>query len=268
MITTSNEANAKNIVFFDSGLGGLSVLSEALDRLPGENYIYFADNLYVPYGMKPQEDVRRFILGAFERIMENEVKAIVVACNTATSLVVRQLRSDYGIPVIGMEPAVKPAVEHNRASGKRVLVLATPITLKQTKYAELISRLDGDHIVDSLPLPELVAYCEALNFDPGEIGAYFRDKLAPYDLNNYGTIVLGCTHYPFYGKLLKELLPPHIELVDGSRGTVSRLSDVLETHGLSNPQTRGRVTFSCSGEPAYIEKLERALALYRSELSV
>ncbi|MFB9330358.1 glutamate racemase [Paenibacillus aurantiacus] len=268
MITTSYKANAKNIVFFDSGLGGLSVLSEALDRLPGENYIYFADNLYVPYGLKPQEDVRRFILGAFARIMENDVKAIVVACNTATSLVVRQLRSEYGIPVIGMEPAVKPAVEHNRASGKRVLVLATPITLNQTKYAELISRVDGDHIVDSIPLPELVTYCEELNFDPATIGAYFQKKLSPYDLNDYGTIVLGCTHYPFYRQLLTELLPPHIELVDGSRGTVSRLSDVLTTQSLLNPQTRGSLTFNCSGEPAYISKLERALAMFRTELTV
>ncbi|WEK55898.1 MAG: glutamate racemase [Candidatus Cohnella colombiensis] len=249
------------IGFFDSGIGGLTVLAEALRRLPTENYIYMADTLHVPYGPKPIVDVKGYIFDAIEQLMQEDIDALVVACNTATSIAVAELRNKYAIPIIGIEPAVKPAVEMNRETGRRVLVFATQLTLQQPKYYALVSRVDEEGIVDSLPLPELVTYCEELQFDKDIIGAYFREKLAPFNLDDYGIVVLGCTHYPFYADLLREILPSHIGIVDGSSGTIKRLSAMLYRYGMTKlEQGSGQVKFMCtSHEPHYIEKMRIAL---------
>lgn len=250
------------IGFFDSGIGGLTVLAEALGRFPAEDYLYMADTLHVPYGAKSEDEVRSFILTIVEKIIREGVDALVVACNTATSIAVTELRTLYSLPIIGMEPAVKPAVEMNRATGKRVLVFATQLTLRQPKYYALVSRVDEGGIVDSLPLPELVAYCENLQFDRRILGEYFRAKLAPFDLDKYGIVVLGCTHYLFYKDILGEVLPPHIRIVDGNVGTVKRMSAMLDRIGIPSGRGSGSVRFMCSGEEAaYIGKMRTALGL-------
>ncbi|WP_440117957.1 glutamate racemase [Paenibacillus sp. QZ-Y1] len=250
----------KKIAFFDSGIGGLTVLHKALQYFPEEQYLYYADTLHVPYGTKSAVEVRGHIFDCVEAIVQENVQAIVIACNTATSLAVKDLRAKYDIPVIGMEPAVKPAVEMNRSSGKRVLVFATALTLSQTKYNELVSRVDDHHSVDSIPLPELVEWCEQLDFDPVKIAAYFRLKLADFDLNLYGTVVLGCTHYPFYTSILRTVLPDHIQIIDGSTGTVNRLKHLL---GLTHQTIANRephVTFrSSSGLSEDLENMSAAL---------
>ncbi|MDF2669155.1 MAG: glutamate racemase [Paenibacillus sp.] len=251
------------IAFFDSGLGGITVLKEAMNQLPHENFIYYADTLHVPYGTKPKDDVKKYILSSVAAIMQEEVKALVIACNTATSIAVTELRSMYDIPIIGMEPAVKPAVEMNRLIGRRVLVMATPLTLQQAKYNELVNRVDDMSIVDSLPLPDLVRYCEALNFDETFLYDYFQTQLSGYALEEYGTIVLGCTHYPFYKSIIAKLVPPHLTIIDGSKGTVKRLQEQLISRSLFSETGSGDVLFLCSGEEeAYISKMQRALQLY------
>lgn len=252
------------IAFFDSGLGGLTVLSEAMKELPQEDFLFYADTLHVPYGTKAKEDVKSYIHHAMETIMKEEVKAIVVACNTATSMAISDLRKAYPIPVIGMEPAVKPAVEISRSSGKRILVLATPLTLKESKYRDLVRRVDSMHIVDSLPLPELVEHCEALNFDQKVMNAYFSKQFESFDMNEYGTIVLGCTHYPFYKRILSDLLPDHIRIIDGSKGTVNRLIQVLSDRDLlSSRGSQDVKLFNSSRSTEYTEKMEKALSIYR-----
>ncbi|OWA35584.1 glutamate racemase [Saccharibacillus sp. O16] len=254
-----------SIAFFDSGIGGLTVLREAVRRLPNEDFIFFADTLHVPYGPKSREEVTRYVHEAAERMLKQDIKALVLACNTATSVAAETLRQSYPVPVIGMEPAVKPAVEMNEASGRRVLVLATELTLSQSKYMELVSRVDDHGIVDSLPMPELVQYCEQLNLNPAELGSYFRSKFQPFDLDEYGTIVLGCTHYPYYAQLLKQMLPPHIQVIDGSAGTVRRLMGILEQQGTSGGGS-GQIRFMNSADdPAYQLKLERAWHLLNTE---
>ncbi|MBP3967151.1 glutamate racemase [Paenibacillus lignilyticus] len=250
--------------FFDSGIGGLTVLAEALRLLPAEDYLYMADTTHVPYGTKSKEEVQTFVFEAVEKMVQQGIDALVIACNTATSIAINELRERYSFPIVGMEPAVKPAVEMNRATGKRVLVLATPLTLQMPKYYALVSRVDQDGIVDSLPLPELVGYCESLQFDRKVMGEYFLAKLAPYDLDRYGIIVLGCTHYPFYTDILRDILPSHIEIVNGNAGTVRRLSALLTRYGIDTGLGSGNVTFMCTGgEAAYIEKMRLALTLLR-----
>ncbi|RAR44609.1 glutamate racemase [Paenibacillus sp. MDMC362] len=252
------------IAFFDSGLGGLTVLSEAMKELPQEDFLFYADTLHVPYGTKAKEDVKSYIHHAMETIMKEEVKAIVVACNTATSMAISDLRKAYPIPVIGMEPAVKPAVEISRSSGKRILVLATPLTIKESKYRDLVRRVDSMHIVDSLPLPELVEHCEALNFDQKVMKDYFTKQFESFDMNEYGTIVLGCTHYPFYKRILSDLLPDHIRMIDGSKGTVNRLIQILSDHDLlSSSGNRDVKLFNSRQSMEYTEKMKKALSLYR-----
>jgi glutamate racemase len=256
-----------SIAFFDSGMGGLSVLHEARKRIPDEEFIYYADTLHVPYGTKPKEQVKDFIMTSVSAIMEQPVpvKALVIACNTATSIAVQDLRKAYSIPIIGMEPAVKPAVELSRRSGRRVLVIATPLTLRESRYHELVNRVDDQSIVDSLPLPELVQYCERLQFDGEEIEAYFHRKLSNYHLSDYGTIVLGCTHFPFYRSLLTRLLPAHMNIVDGSRGTVRRLQEVVAcTKVRSRPVTSPLRFISSNEDQSYVDKMKHALDIYAS----
>lgn len=254
-----------SIAFFDSGIGGLTVLREAVRRLPNEDFIFFADTLHVPYGPKTREQVASYVREAAERILQCDIKALVLACNTATGAAAAELRQSYPVPVIGMEPAVKPAVEMNGGSGRRVLVLATELTLSQSKYIGLVSRVDDQGIVDSLPMPELVEYCERLNFDPDELGAYFRRKFEPFDLNEYGTLVLGCTHYPYYTKLLEDLLPPQIRVIDGSAGTVRRLACVLDEQGSSGGGSGAIRFMNSADDPAYNDKLRRAWEILNEE---
>ncbi|MNZ86185.1 Glutamate racemase 2 [compost metagenome] len=253
------------IGFFDSGIGGLTVLAEALRMLPDKDYLYMADTLHVPYGTKPKEAVKAYVFEAVETMIGEGIDALVVACNTATSIAINDLREHYSLPIVGMEPAVKPAVEMNRATGKRVLVFATPLTLQMPKYYALVSRVDEKGIVDSLPLPELVPYCEALQFDRQIMSAYFMDKLSSYNLDDYGIIVLGCTHYPFYKDILQELLPPHIEIVDGNLGTIKRLSALLSRYGIADGADRGSIKLMCSNnDPVYLDKMQTALNILQN----
>ena len=255
------------IAIFDSGIGGLSVLSEALKILPHENYIYFADTDHVPYGEKSKEEVKEFVLKAGKFLSDQNIKMLAIACNTATSSAITELRNTYDFPVIGMEPAVKPAVSNNK--NKRVLVLATALTLKEQKFRELVDKVDNEKIVDMFPLPELVMFAEGFVFDDDHIIPVLKEKLSSFDLSNYSTVVLGCTHFPFYKDSLGKIFPPGIEIIDGNKGTVAHIKNVLEQKGLINPgKLKGEIVFFHSGKKITDEKLiskYRSLAGYKTE---
>lgn len=255
-----------NIAFFDSGVGGISVLNEAIHHLPTEHYIYFADSLNVPYGTKTPEQVIRYVIDAVENLLPLGIKALVVASNTSTSIAIEELRRRYSFIIIGMEPAVKPALEKSLNLGKRVLVLATPLTLKEEKFKKLVTGLDHFQFVDALPLPELVQYCEMLEFDEQIITSYFQSKFAEYDWNHYGAIVLGCTHYSFYRETLRRLLPPHVDIIDGNAGTIRHLMNRLEqTKQLNANSVSFPVTFlSSKGTVEDINRLKLAFAKIQS----
>lgn len=234
------------IGFFDSGVGGITVLHAALKMLPNEDYIYYADTLNVPYGPKPKDEVKKHIFNAVEFIIQQQVKAIVIACNTATSVSIEDLRSKYTIPIIGMEPAVKPAVEKNKNANKRVLVTATALTLKEEKLQNLITKLDNEHIVDLLPLPGLVQFSERFEFNEQIVLPYLQEQLSKYDVSKYETIVLGCTHFSFYTDMFRKLLPSHINIIDGNIGTVNNLKRTLEEMNSLN-EGNGNIIFYNSG---------------------
>ena len=245
------------IGFFDSGIGGVSVLHEALGRLPQEDFLYYADTDNVPYGSKPKAEVRRHVFAAVDFLVRQGAAVIVVACNTATSVAIADLRAKYDIPIIGMEPAVKVAVDRTPRHAGRILVTATALTLKEEKLHNLIDQIDDDHIVDSLPLPGLVEFAEKREFDGETVLSYLREQLGRFDLRNVEAIVLGCTHFVFFADLFRNIAAPHTEIIDGNRGTVNQLIRILTEQGLLKPG-RGTVTFYHSGR-----KVEEAAELAR-----
>jgi len=238
------------IGFFDSGIGGLTVLKEAIKMMPNEDYIYFADTENLPYGTKPKEKVASLMEEAADYLAQQSIKALVVACNTATSIAITHLRKRYDFPILGMEPAVKPAVEN--FGDKRILVTATTLTLKEEKLENLLSKVDTKHVVDKLPLDGLVRFAENFVFEGIELENYIKEQFRNYDLDQYGAIVLGCTHFIYFKDVIKKVCgKPNIQIVDGNFGTVKHLYATLQEKDLlSRSKSKGRVNFvrSCTIE--------------------
>ena len=166
------------IAVFDSGLGGISVLRALVQRLPGEDFLYFGDSANAPYGVRPVAEVRRLTQDVIGRLYDRGIKAAVIACNTATSAAIGPLRAAFpDIPVIGIEPALKPAVAHHR----RVLVLATPLTLREEKFVALMHQCAGCAEIVPLPCPELVEFVERGELDSPALTAYLaRQRVLPH----------------------------------------------------------------------------------------
>lgn len=234
------------IGIFDSGVGGITVLKEALNQLPNMEYIYYADTANVPYGTKPKEEVKGYIFDVVRFLAKKDIDALIIACNTATSIAVNELREKYDFPIIGMEPAVKPAVE--KSEDKKVLVTATPLTLKEKKFYDLVTKLNSEDIVDPLPLPKLVKFAEDFIFNEDIIIPYLEEKLSSYNLDDYSTIVLGCTHFPFYREYFRKIVPKHIDIIDGNQGTIKHLKNTLNLKSVEESVNTKKVTFYLSGK--------------------
>ena len=211
------------IAFFDSGIGGLSVLAEALRRFSGAEFLYFSDEDHVPYGTKSRAEIVRLSLDAVRFLVSRGADAVVVACNTATSAAISELRGAFSVPVIGMEPAVKLAADSFGA--RPTLLIATPLTIAGEKLARLVGRLECE--TWSLPLPRLVEFAQDLEFDSPAVRAYLREELAKFELERLGSLVLGCTHFNYFKDVLREILPPHVRIIDGIDGTLNRLASEL-----------------------------------------
>jgi glutamate racemase len=246
---------------FDSGVGGITVLKTALRVLPAEDYIYFADSGNVPYGMKPRDDVIKYVSEAVSFLVGEGVKALLVACNTATSVAAAYLRSIYNIPIIGMEPAVKPAVREN-GEGRRVLVIATPLTLSEDKFKNLVRTVDGDKVVDFIPVSELVKYAEQGDFSSPRVITYIEEMLSHLDMSRYGALVLGCTHFIFFRESFRRILPPSVKIIDGNEGTVRNLKHILEESSMVNTQGHGSVSYCITGGRAASEKETERFRLF------
>lgn len=234
------------IGFFDSGIGGMTVLHQALKYLPNDDYIYYADTMHVPYGEKPKEEVREYIFNAVEFMADQGIKALVIACNTATSIAVNDLRKRYSFPILGIEPAVKPAVQSCEGKRKKVLVLATNLTLREEKFHNLVKSVDHYDIVESLPLPGLVQFAEDFEFKEEKVVPYLKEKLSSFDLKEYGTIVLGCTHFPYFENSIRKIFSEEVDVISGSIGTAKNLKRILEASNQINDGT-GDILFYNSG---------------------
>ena len=221
--------DCRPIGFFDSGVGGISVLKTVHALLPHENYIYYGDNANAPYGDKSEEAIRELSFAAGSFLYGKGVKAIVMACNTATSAAVIGMRRQFSIPVISMEPAVKPALAAGREG--LVLVLATPATVSQGRYKGLLERLHAGSRVINIGCGGLVELIEQGRTDRRTVREYLEKQLAGLRGQRIGAVVIGCTHYSFIGRQIKDYIDDAFgadcALFDGRHGTAAHLRDVL-----------------------------------------
>ena len=252
------------VAVFDSGLGGISVLRELVRTLPRENYLYFGDSLHAPYGTKTPQEVVDLSLQAADRLLSQGAKALVVACNTATSAAIRTLRKTYPeLAIVGTEPAIKPAVER---PGGRILMLATAMTVQEEKFQRLKAQYDDQAQIIPIACSGLMEYVEQGILRGAEVEGYLLDKLEPYLKVPIDAVVLGCTHYPFLRGAIRRIVGRRPEIIDGSIGIARQLERRLEEQGLLNPgDVSGKVEFQNSLDEPEILGLMQALFHYEDE---
>ena len=242
------------IGFFDSGVGGLSVLKEAIKIMPNEDYIYFGDSKNAPYGIKSKGDVRELTFKAVEFLLNKGVKGIAIACNTATSAAVADLRNMYPeLPLVGIEPALKPAVELNKDGD--ILIMATSMTLKEEKFKRLMDKYKDRASIIPVPCPGLVEFIEAGKCQGEDIEEYLLEKIHTHRLGNISSVVLGCTHYPFIKDTLLKIVGKDVNIIDGGFGTAKELKRrLLEKNLLSKCNKIGNVEIiNSSGKKEVID---------------
>lgn len=244
--TGTGKKNDAPIAVFDSGVGGISVLRALIAEMPGEHYWYYGDSANAPYGTKCSEEVRELTTVHVDRFIAEGAKAVVVACNTATSAAVRLLRQKYpNVPIIGIEPAVKPAA----LSGNHpnVIVMATPMTIREQKFHNLMERyMNTAHIIP-LPCPGLMEYIEHGDIHSVELEQFLERLFEPFDKGRLDAVVLGCTHYPFVERELRRVLGNGVQLFEGGPGTARETKRRLMEKGLLREEgKRGEVLFDNS----------------------
>ncbi len=236
------------IAVFDSGVGGISVLRHLRRELPNERFVYYGDSANAPYGSRPTREVRELTLAAAKHLMEGvPVKALVIACNTATAAAVKDVRAAYPeLIVIGIEPALKVAADH--FPGGRVGVMATEVTLREEKFDLLLHRFDENCTIAKIPAPGLVPLIEAGRVDAPETVALLHSILDPY-VGSLDALVLGCTHYPFAAKAISEVLGPEVALLDGGGGTAREARRRLAEAGLLHDGPGEVILLNSSPDP-------------------
>lgn len=254
------------IGFLDSGLGGLSVLKEAIQVMPGEDFLYYGDSANAPYGTKPKKEIQKLTFGVAEKLIERGIKALVVACNTASGAALHELRKAYpDLIIVGIEPAIKPAAICSK--GGKILVLATPMTLEQDKFQNLYASYKGQANMELVPCKGLMEFVEDGVLNGPELDQYFDDVIAPNLTDEVESIVLGCTHYPFLKPYLEEKLDGRgIALIDGSLGTAAELKRrLIEADLLNDKEHQGDVEIINSIENE--EMIERSFWLLDQPLN-
>lgn len=243
------------IGFFDSGVGGISVLKSAVKALPNENFIYLGDTKNAPYGVRSEENIRALTVNCVNKLLERNIKALVIACNTATSAAAQTLRETLTIPVIAMEPALKPA--HENRHGGQIIVLATAATLRQQKFRLLMEKYgEGAVLIPGNGIVELV---ESGVFEGEEARKCLNGLLDEALKQKTDSIVLGCTHYSFMRKEIENVVGKDVLVLDSIDGTVRQLKRVLEREGLlEKDDSQGSVEFiSTAGKEAekYMQRM-------------
>ncbi len=256
LIPMKAELRERQIAVFDSGLGGLSVLKSLVQHLPSERFYYFGDSANAPYGSKPFEQIRALTLRHAQRFFEQGAKALVVACNTATSVAIEELREKYPQRIIvGIEPALKPAIRQF-PEGK-IVVMATETTLRERKFEELACEYTGRCEIVRCPCPSLVEFVERGELE-GEavkkaISGYLAHCISPAP----DAIVLGCTHFPFLRKALREVVGEKPLILDGAEGTALQTRRRLLAEGLLR-QGEGEIQIENSAKD-FLEQAKKLL---------
>ena len=247
---------------FDSGLGGISVLRQLRTRMPRERFVYFGDCANAPYGVRPRQEVAELTMRACRALLNTPVKALVVACNTATAAAIDSLRQEFPHRIIvGIEPALKLAAD--RHPGGTIAVMATPLTLEQPKFHHLQQHLSGACTVIDLPVAGLVELVESGRANSPQAAELLEPLLSPYR-GRLDALVLGCTHYPFAAETISRILGPSTDLLDGGAGTARETFRRLEAQGLLDEEGDGSVCFRFSGSSRL--PYERADSLLQADI--
>jgi glutamate racemase len=244
---------------FDSGVGGLSILKEVRKLLPHEDLIYLADTAHCPYGTKPLQEIRRRTLEVTDYLVALGAKAIVVACNSACVAGLDQIREAHpGLPVIGVEPAIKPA--QTLTKNGKIGVLATQLTLNGERFSMLVEKYGEGIEVYTQPAPGLVELAEAGEADSAAAAKLIHQYLDPLLKEGVDTLVLGCTHFPFFRPLIERIGGPGLTVLDTGLAVARQTRRVLEEKGLMNPGSRpGQERFLTSGDPEQVTPVVRKL---------
>jgi glutamate racemase len=245
------------IGIFDSGVGGLSVLREIVRQLPHQDVVYFADSDHVPYGERSVQEIQAFSREITTFLLDQGAVVVVVACNTASAAALYYLREQFDLPIVGMEPAVKPAVKQTRSL--HVGVIATRATFQGELFARLVERFGQNTVVHTQVCPGLVQRVEAGRLDEPETEALLRECLAPMLEAGIDALVLGCTHYPFLRPTIERVVGPAVAVIDPAPAVVRQTGRVLARRGALGGGGVGRVTFFTSGDPTDFEAKVRCL---------
>ena len=225
--------NVSPIGIFDSGVGGLSVLNQISYFLPFENLIYVADSKFAPYGPKSSEDIRDRAFKIINFLMaKHDIKLMVVACNTATAASIKEMREKYSIPIVGMEPAIKPAIKASKE--KRIGILATEGTLKSAKFSALLEHYDGECMFYTQPCIGLVELIEKGEINTPQIRELIYEYLAPLKHHSVDVIVLGCTHYFYIKNIVEEYFNGLVKVIHTERAVAQHAYNVLKNNNLLN----------------------------------
>lgn len=244
----------------DSGVGGISTLQTLTKLLPDEDFIFYGDSANAPYGEKDATTVQTLANNVIETLRNQGVKAIVIACNTATSAAKPQLMTTYpDMPILGIEPALKEAVD---AGKQHILVMGTPLTISLPKYRAQVARFANQADIHSLPCPGLADRIEQGHAGLPEITAHLTELMAPVVNEPIDGVVLGCTHYPFIGKLIQAQFDHHVDLYTGYEGLTNYLKRQLADHDLlRSGHTKQSVTFMSSRDtPAELALYQQLFA--------
>jgi glutamate racemase len=242
------------IGIFDSGVGGLSVWRQVVHHLPAESVLYLADQAHVPYGNRSAAEIQRFCLAVADQLVARGCKALVVACNTASAVALQPLRHRYpDLPILGLEPAVKPAVAHTRSGV--VGVMATPATFQGELYRATVGRHASDVRVVEQVCIGLADLVEAGELEGPVCDALLQRFLEPMLAAGADTIVLGCTHYPFVIEAIRRLVGPGLAVLDPAPAVARHLGHVLQQRGLARRDSAGPGhAFFTTADPAAFDR--------------
>lgn len=250
----SNSSNSP-IGIFDSGIGGISVLRAIREQMPAESVLYFGDQVHIPYGPRPMQQIRNFSEAITRFLIDRDAKIIVVACNTASAAALKYLRQKFPkFQFVGMEPAVKPAAEHTHTG--KVGVLATPATFQGELYASVVERFANGVELFQDTCNGLVQQIEQGNLEGKQTRKILENALLPMLEKDIDTVVLGCTHYPFVIPLIEEIVGEKVRVIDPAPAVAKQTERLLEAQGIRNDSgTKGNVRFYTSGDVVELKSL-------------
>lgn len=245
--------NTNPIGLFDSGVGGTSIWKEIHNLLPYENTVYLADSKNAPYGQKSKEEIIELSFKNTEFLLEQNSKLIVVACNTATTNAIKELRAKYDVPFIGIEPAIKPAANHTKT--QTIGILATKGTLNSQLFAETLANLKDIKVVEQVGYG-LVKLIEEGSLDSAEMKELLETYLEPMIKANIDYLVLGCSHYPYLIPQIEKILPEHVKIIDSGEAVAKQTKNILETKNIQNTEAKKATTlFYTNSNPNVLKSI-------------